>query len=63
MSEETLATAGTPTKGFIEKANVVSEAMASASIVVAQGAPTESPIPLFEPISTEESTQAEKGCC
>jgi len=59
MSGEAPAAMSMPIEGFFDREDVVAEAMASA-FVVAQGAPTEAPIPPPKPISIKESTQTER---
>ena len=50
---------GMPMEGSFDKVDVMVEAKGFAS-AVAQGTPTEAPIPPPKPISVEESTQTER---
>ena len=59
MSEEVLTAMGTPIKGFFNGADIIVEAMTSAS-TTAQGAPVEVLIPSPRPGPVEESTQIER---
>ena len=56
MTEEISTTIGTPMEGFFDGADVMVEAMASAS-VVAQGVSAKALIPSHEPSPIEESAQ------
>ena len=58
MSKKAPANASAPIEGFFDRVDVVAEAMASASAATAQEAPAEALVPLSEPISAKESTQA-----
>ena len=62
MSKKAPANASAPIEGFFDRVDVVAEAMASASAsaATAQEAPAEALVPLSEPISAKESTQAER---
>ena len=51
---------GTPMEGFFDGADVVAEAMAFASLAIAQGVPVESPIPSTEPVPIDEGTHTER---
>ena len=59
MSEEVLTAMGTPIKGFFNGADIIVEAMTSAS-TTAQGAPVEVLIPSPRPGPVEESTQIKR---
>ena len=59
MSKKAPANASAPIEGFLDRVDVVTEAMASASAATVQEAPVEALVPLSEPISAKESTQAE----
>ena len=47
-------------KGFFDGVDTTVKAMASASAATAQGAPVETPVPRFEFISAEKSTQVKR---
>ena len=51
---------GTPMEGFFDGANVVYEAMASASPTDTQGVPVEAPIPSTELVPIDESTHIKR---
>ena len=51
---------GTPMEGFFDGANVVYEAMASASPADTQGVPVEAPIPSTELVPIHESTHIKR---
>ena len=50
---------GTPMEGFFDEANVVAEALTSATPAATQEVPTETPTPSAEPMPVDEGTQTE----
>ena len=57
MIEEIFAAIGAPMEGFLDGADVVTEAMATAA---AQAVPTETLIPSVKPVPVDEATHIER---
>ncbi|KAL0001492.1 hypothetical protein SO802_015273 [Lithocarpus litseifolius] len=61
VNKEAPSVVGIPMEGFFDEADVMAEAMASASTATAQGAPAKTLAPPFEPVSTKENLSFDEG--